>query len=103
MSCIGIDLSQFGWPAAVWRDGRAQVLPVSGLTTAEDGAMPVDQILRTRKSDAERYLGEAVDGAVIVVPAVLTEPRRAILVEAAKRAGLEHVRLIHGARARRRY
>ncbi len=99
MASIGIDLNQHGWPAAVWRDGRVEVIPTSPLTAAAGSGMPVDGIIRARKSDAERYLGRAVTGAVIAVPAISKAPLHDGIRAAVRKAGLEAVRLIHCAGA----
>lgn len=59
---------------------------------------PVDisaAILRSLKTDAEQWLREPVTRAVITVPAYFDEARRQATVEAARRAGLEPLRIIN--------
>ncbi|HLK58159.1 MAG TPA: molecular chaperone DnaK [Chthonomonadaceae bacterium] len=53
------------------------------------------QILRKLKTDAEAYLGEAVEKAVITVPAYFTDAQRQATKEAGALAGLEVVRIIN--------
>jgi molecular chaperone DnaK len=52
-------------------------------------------VLRMLKEDAERWLHAPVTRAVISVPAYFDEARRQATVEAAKRAGLEVLRIIN--------
>lgn len=52
-------------------------------------------ILRTLKEDAERWLNAPVTRAVITVPAYFDEARRQATVEAARRAGIEPLRIIN--------
>lgn len=52
-------------------------------------------ILRALKEDGERWLNAPVTRAVITVPAYFDEPRRQATVEAARRAGLEPLRIIN--------
>ena len=52
-------------------------------------------ILSKMKTDAEDYLGEAVDGAVITVPAYFNEAQRKATMDAGKIAGLEVVGIIN--------
>jgi molecular chaperone DnaK len=53
------------------------------------------QILRKIKSDAEAYLGEAVEKAVITVPAYFNDNQRQATKDAGTIAGLEVVRIIN--------
>ncbi|MCO7175672.1 molecular chaperone DnaK [Sporolactobacillus kofuensis] len=52
-------------------------------------------ILQKLKSDAEAYLGEAVDKAVITVPAYFNDAQRQATKDAGKIAGLEVLRIIN--------
>ena len=52
-------------------------------------------VLRALKADAEAYLGEEVDEAVISVPAYFNEIQRKATIQAAKLAGLNVRRLIN--------
>jgi len=51
-------------------------------------------ILKQLKEDAESYLGESVDAAVVAVPAHFTERQRAAIREATELAGLRPERLL---------
>ncbi len=52
-------------------------------------------ILRKIKSDAEKYLGEEIDGAVITVPAYFDDDQRQATKDAGRIAGLEVKRLVN--------
>ena len=52
-------------------------------------------ILRKLKEDAEAYLGETVDKAVITVPAYFNDAQRQATKDAGKIAGLEVLRIIN--------
>ena len=52
-------------------------------------------ILQKMKEDAERYLGEPVDQAVITVPAYFNDSQRQATKDAGKIAGLEVLRIIN--------
>lgn len=52
-------------------------------------------ILTKMKSDAESYLGDTVDGAVITVPAYFNEAQRKSTMDAGKIAGLEVIAIIN--------
>ena len=52
-------------------------------------------ILQKLKSDAEAYLGESVDGAVITVPAYFNDDQRQATKDAGKIAGLDVKRIIN--------
>ncbi len=52
-------------------------------------------ILAKLKADAEAYLGEAVDGAVITVPAYFNDDQRQATTDAGKVAGLDVKRIIN--------
>ena len=53
------------------------------------------QIIAKIKSDAEEYLGESVDSAVITVPAYFNDAQRQSTKQAAEIAGLEVLRLVN--------
>ncbi len=52
-------------------------------------------ILQKLKADAEAYLGEKVDKAVITVPAYFNDAQRNATKDAGKIAGLEVLRIIN--------
>ena len=52
-------------------------------------------VLRKLKEDAEAYLGEKVDKAVITVPAYFNDAQRQATKDAGKIAGLEVLRIIN--------
>ncbi|MBN1389888.1 MAG: molecular chaperone DnaK [Candidatus Thermoplasmatota archaeon] len=52
-------------------------------------------ILRKLKKDAEEYLGEEIDKAVITVPAYFEDPQRQATRDAGRIAGLEVLRIIN--------
>ena len=52
-------------------------------------------ILRKLKEDAESFLGETVDQAVITVPAYFNDAQRQATKDAGKIAGLEVLRIIN--------
>ena len=52
-------------------------------------------ILSKMKADAEKYLGESVDGAVITVPAYFNEAQKKATMDAGKIAGLEVIGIIN--------
>ena len=133
MAIIGIDLGTTNSLAAVWRDGRSQLIPnaagevltPSVVSVDEDGSILVGRaardrlvshpertaarfkrhmgtsktyslggrtftpedlsslILRSLREDAETYLGEPVEEAVVSVPAYFAEAQRAATKRAA--------------------
>ena len=52
-------------------------------------------VLQKIKADAEAYLGESVDQAVITVPAYFNDAQRNATKDAGKIAGLEVLRIIN--------
>jgi molecular chaperone DnaK len=52
-------------------------------------------VLRRLKEDAEARLGDAVDRAVITVPAYFADPQRKATIEAGRAAGFEVMRIIN--------
>jgi molecular chaperone DnaK len=76
------------------KNGEAKVeLPNAGreLTPEEISAM----ILQKLKADAEKYLGERINQAVITVPAYFNDAQRQATKDAGKIAGLEVLRIIN--------
>ncbi len=73
-------------------DARVKI-PINGreMTPQEISAM----ILAKLKSDAEAYLGETVNQAVITVPAYFNDSQRQATKDAGKIAGLEVLRIIN--------
>lgn len=74
------------------RDGMA-VVDVEGKTYTPQEISA--QILQKIKSDAEAYLGEKVEKAVITVPAYFDDAQRQATKQAGEIAGLEVVRIIN--------
>ena len=144
MAIIGIDLGTTNSLAAVWRNGRAELIPnsageyltPSAVSIDEDGTVLVGQaardrlithpertaarfkrfmgssktyalgsrsftpeelsslVLRSLRQDAEAYLGEAVEEAVVSVPAYFAEAQRSATKRAGALAGLRVERLV---------
>lgn len=142
---IGIDLGTTNSAAAVWRDGKAELIPnslgdfltpsavsisdkgdvLTGMAARERQATDPDRtatgfkrligtqekvklgkqqflpedlsslILASIKADAEVFLGEEVESAVITVPAYFNEQQRRATQKAAQMAGLKVDRLIN--------
>ena len=145
MAVIGIDLGTTNSLAAVWRNGRSELIPnASGeyltpsvVSVDEDGSILVGAaardrlithpertaacfkrsmgtsrrydlggriftaedlssfVLRRLREDAETYLGEVVDEAVVSVPAYFAEAQRAATKRAGALAGLTVERLVN--------
>ena len=145
MAVIGIDLGTTNSLAAVWRDGRSELIPnaagepltPSVVSVDEDGSILVGRaardrlishpertaarfkrcmgtsktydlggrtftpedlsslVLRSLRRDAEAYLGEPVEEAVVSVPAYFAEAQRAATKRAAALAGLKVERLVN--------
>lgn len=86
------DLTLLPYTVKEGRDGMA-VIEVQGktFTPQEISAM----ILQKIKADAEAYLGEKVEKAVITVPAYFDDAQRQATKQAGEIAGLEVVRIIN--------
>lgn len=144
MSIIGIDLGTTNSLAAVWKDGRAVLIPnrfgsclTPSVVTEAEGAIWVGtvakekrpayptqsaasfkrlmgtdrklylgnqgytpqelsaMVLRQLKQDAEEYLGETVEEAVISVPAYFNDEQRFATRQAGQLAGLRVERLVN--------
>jgi molecular chaperone DnaK len=76
-------------------DARVEVTPRDG--AAEQFSPPEisAMILQKLKTDAEAYLGESVDSAVITVPAYFNDDQRQATKDAGKIAGLDVKRIIN--------
>ena len=145
MAIIGIDLGTTNSLAAVWRDGRSQLIPnaagelltPSVVSVDENGGVLVGRaardrlishpertaarfkrfmgsskpytlgsrtftpedlsslVLRSLREDAESFLGEPVEEAVVSVPAYFAEAQRSATKRAAALAGLKVERLVN--------
>lgn len=145
MAIIGIDLGTTNSLAAVWRNGKSELIPnaagdyltPSVVSVDEDGTVLVGRaardrlishpertaarfkrhmgksksftlggrtftpedlsslVLRSLREDAEAYLGEPVEEAVVSVPAYFAEAQRAATKRAASLAGLKVERLVN--------
>ena len=145
MAILGIDLGTTNSLAAVWRGGRAELIPSaaggfltpSAVSIDENGTVLVGQaardrlishpdrsaarfkrymgtdkvfsqggksfrpeelsalVLRRLREDAEAYLGETVEEAVISVPAYFAEAQRAATKRAGALAGMKVERLVN--------
>jgi molecular chaperone DnaK len=82
------------WPVPVVADERGEVaFGWSGVTVT--AVELVATLLRSLRASAERRTGKACTQAVLVVPAAFTLLQRARFREAAERAGLTVLRLLH--------
>lgn len=145
MAIIGIDLGTTNSLAAVWRNGKSELIPnaagevltPSVVSVDEDGGVLVGRaardrlishpertaarfkrfmgssktyalgsrsftpeelsslVLRSLRQDAEAYLGETVEEAVVSVPAYFAEAQRSATKRAAALAGLKVERLVN--------
>ena len=145
MAIIGIDLGTTNSLAAVWRNGKSELIPnaagelltPSVVSLDEDGGVLVGRaardrlishpertaarfkrfmgtsrtfrlgsrsftpeelsslVLRSLRQDAEAYLGEPVEEAVVSVPAYFAEAQRAATKRSAALAGLKVERLVN--------
>ncbi len=88
------ELSRIGYKVKAGKNNQAvAVVPALGkeLTPEEVSAM----ILQKLKADAEAYLGETVDQAVITVPAYFNDAQRTATKNAGEIAGLKVLRIIN--------
>ncbi|MEY8389384.1 Hsp70 family protein [Oscillospiraceae bacterium 38-13] len=145
MAIIGIDLGTTNSLAAVWRNGKSELIPNAAGEWLTPSAVSVDEgggilvgraardrlithphrtaarfkrhmgtsktytlgdrtftpeelsslVLRSLREDAEAYLGEPVEEAVVSVPAYFAEAQRAATKRAAALAGLKVERLVN--------
>lgn len=87
-----IERSQVPYNCAKGKDDTVDVkVRGKAYTTQEISAM----ILQKLKQDAENFLGESVDQAVITVPAYFTDAQRQATKDAGTIAGLEVLRIIN--------
>lgn len=86
------DLKLLPYKVKEGRDGMA-VIEVNGKTFTPQEISSM--ILQKIKADAESYLGEKVDKAVITVPAYFDDAQRQATKQAGEIAGLEVVRIIN--------
>lgn len=145
MAIIGIDLGTTNSAVAIWKDGKAQLVPnslgdiltPSAVSISDNGdvligmaarerqsthpnstatgfkrIMGTDQklilsgksflpedlssrVLLSLKNDAELILGEAVEEAIITVPAYFNDKQRRVTRRAAEMAGIQSCRLLN--------
>jgi molecular chaperone HscC len=142
---VGIDLGTTNSAVAIWRDGKAELIPnaigdvltPSAVSLSDDGALLVGMaarerqathpqltatafkrlmgtqqkmklgrdsysaedlsalVLRALKADAEAFLGETVESAVITVPAYFNDRQRKATKRAGELAGIKVERLVN--------
>ena len=91
---VGDEVGRVSYKVKSGKNGTAvATIPALGkdLTPEEVSAM----ILQKLKTDAEAYLGETVDKAVITVPAYFNDSQRKATKDAGEIAGLEVLRIIN--------
>src|ERR1044072_3906174 len=76
-------------------DARVQVTKSDGGAQQHSPPEISAMILQKLKADAEAYLGDTVDGAVITVPAYFNDDQRQATKDAGKVAGLDVKRIIN--------
>jgi len=76
-------------------DARVEVKDSDGKTKQHTPPEISAMILQKLKADAEAYLGDTVDGAVITVPAYFNDDQRQATKDAGKVAGLDVKRIIN--------
>ncbi len=89
---VGYDMKWLPYKIKEGRDGMADV-EVDGKTFTPQEISA--QILQKIKADAETYLGEKVEKAVITVPAYFDDSQRQATKQAGEIAGLEVVRILN--------
>ncbi|KAF2436867.1 heat shock protein 70 [Tothia fuscella] len=85
------DIKHF--PFQVLNQGDSPAIKVDGKIYSPEQISAM--VLRNLKESAESYLGEAVDDAVITVPAYFNDAQRAATKDAAKIAGLNVLRILN--------
>ncbi len=91
-SSIGYDHKWLPYNIKEGKDGKA-VVEVEGKTYTPEEISAI--ILQKIKSDAEAYLGEKVEKAVITVPAYFDDAQRQATKQAGEIAGLDVVRILN--------
>jgi len=92
MNEVGDEMKMVPYHVVAGPQGEARVrLQGKDYTPQEISAM----ILQKLKGDAERYLGETVEKAVITVPAYFNDAQRQATKEAGQIAGLDVIRIIN--------
>lgn len=99
MAIIGIDLGTSNSAAAVLRGCRPVIVPSAEGISLRGKAFTPEQLsaflLQKIKRDAEAFLGEKVEKAVVTVPAYLDDNQRSATKDACRIAGLEVARLVN--------
>src|SRR6266487_659679 len=96
---IGIDLGTTNSAMAVLEGGEPVVIPNGDVAIDVQGKTYTPQeisamILQKLKADAEAFLGESVNDAVITVPAYFNNAQREATKDDGKIAGLNVLRII---------